>query len=75
MRRPSAGALFFGFIPFVAICFSVSLWDHIHPVVFGLPFNFFWLILWMFLTPICLWAAYRMEVRSGNIHGQKKGTD
>ncbi|HEX3739607.1 MAG TPA: DUF3311 domain-containing protein [Terriglobales bacterium] len=75
MKRPSAGALFFGFIPFIAICFSVSLWDRIHPVVLGVPFNFFWLILWMFLTPICLWAAYRMEVRSGTIPGQKKGTD
>ncbi len=75
MKRPSAGALLFGFIPFIAICFSVSLWDRVYPVVFGLPFNFFWLILWMFLTPICLWAAYRMEVRSGNIPGQKKGTD
>lgn len=67
MNRPSRGALFFGLLPFIAVCFSVSFWDHINPVIFGLPFNFFWLILWLLLTPICLWAAYRFEMRSGNI--------
>ena len=63
MRRPSFGAILLGCIPFVATCFSVSLWDRINPVIFGLPFNFFWLILWLFLTPLCLLAAYRIEVR------------
>ena len=47
-------------IPFVAIGFSVGLWDRIDPMVFGLPFNFFWLIAWMVLTPICLWGTYRL---------------
>ena len=61
MRKPSIGAIFFAFIPFVAICFSVSLWDRIAPVVFGLPFNFFWLISWLLLTPLCMWGAYRCE--------------
>lgn len=64
MRRPSFGALLFGFIPFVAFCFSVPLWDRIHPIVLGLPFNFFWLTLWLLLAPVCMWAAYRCEMRS-----------
>jgi hypothetical protein len=63
VRRPSSAAILLGFIPFVATCFSVSLWDRIDPVIFGLPFNLFWLILWLFLTPLCLLAAYRIEVR------------
>ena len=63
MRRPSSAAILLGFIPFVATCFSVSLWDRIDPVILGLPFNLFWLILWLFLTPLCLLAAYRIEVR------------
>lgn len=67
MKRPSLGAMACGLIPFVAVCFSVSLWDLIHPIILGLPFNFFWLILWLLLTPVCLWAAYRIEMRSGNI--------
>jgi len=61
MKRPSVGALLLGLIPFVAVCFSVSLWDRIHPIVFGLPFNFFWLILWLLLTPICMWGSYLLE--------------
>ncbi len=60
MKRPPAGAILLGLMPFVAVCFSVSLWDRIHPIVFGLPFNFFWLILWLLLTPICLFASYRL---------------
>jgi len=60
MKRPSFGAIVLGLIPFVAVCFSVSLWDRIHPIVLGIPFNFFWLILWILLTPICLFASYRL---------------
>jgi len=61
MNRPSIGSILLGLIPFLAICFSVSLWDRIYPLVLGLPFNFFWLIAWLFLTPLCMWGAYRLE--------------
>jgi len=63
-RRPSWLAVALGLIPFVAICFTVSLWDRVRPVVAGLPFNVFWLMLWMVLTPACLWGAYRFERRA-----------
>jgi hypothetical protein len=43
------------------MCFSVPLWDRINPMVFGLPFNLFWLISWIVLTPLCMRAAYRIE--------------
>ena len=45
------------------MCFTVTLWDRIDPHVFGLPFNLFWLILWIALTPLCMWGVYRFEVR------------
>ena len=61
MRKPSIGTLLLALIPFVTICFSVSLWDRIYPMVLGLPFNFFWLIAWLLLTPLCMWGAYRLE--------------
>jgi hypothetical protein len=32
-------------------------------MVFGLPFNFFWLVLWLVLTPLCLSGAYRLEMK------------
>jgi len=75
MKRPAVGAILLGLIPFVAVCFSVSLWDRIDPIVFGLPFNFFWLILWLLLTPVCLFASYRLgrpwdDETSGQTDGQ-----
>jgi len=30
-------------------------------MLFGIPFNLFWLISWIVLTTICMCAAYRVE--------------
>lgn len=60
-KRPAAGAIVLGLIPFVAMCFSVSLWDRVEPMVFGLPFNLAWLLGWIVLTSLCMWGAYRIE--------------
>ena len=61
MKRPSRGSLILALIPFSAMCFSVPLWDRITPMVFGLPFNLFWLCSWIVLTPLCMWGVYRIE--------------
>jgi uncharacterized membrane protein YdbT with pleckstrin-like domain len=58
---PRLPSLLLALIPFIAMCFTVPLWDRIYPIVLGLPFNFFWLTLWIVLTPLCMWAAYRIE--------------
>jgi len=63
VKRPSLGAVLIGLIPFAATCFSVPLWDRIYPMIWGIPFNFFWLTLWILLTPLCMWPAYRLERR------------
>ena len=63
-KRPSRGALLCGLIPFAGMCFTVPLWDRIDPILLGLPFNLFWLLSWIVLTPACLWAAYRFERRN-----------
>ena len=60
-KTPSLGALLFALIPFVAMCFSVALWDRIYPMILGIPFNFAWLLCWIILTSVCIWAAYRIE--------------
>jgi hypothetical protein len=44
VKKPSVGALLLGMIPFIAMCLSVSIWDRVEPMIFGLPFNLFWLI-------------------------------
>jgi hypothetical protein len=75
VRKPSVGAILLALIPFAAICFSVSLWDRIYPMVLGLPFNFFWLISWLLLTPLCMWCAYRLEApRASDSHNEGGGT-
>jgi Protein of unknown function (DUF3311) len=61
VKRPSLGALLLGLIPFVAMCFSVPLWDRVYPMVLGIPFNLFWPISWIVLSTMCMWAAYRVE--------------
>jgi membrane protein required for beta-lactamase induction len=61
VKKPSVGAFLLGLIPFVAMCLSVSLWDRIDPMIFGIPFNFFWLIAWIVLSTLCMGAAYRTE--------------
>ena len=65
VRRPSVAALLLGLIPFAAMCFSVTLWDRVHPMVLGLPFNLFWLLAWIVLTPVCLRIAYLVETSRG----------
>lgn len=75
MKRPSLGALLLALIPYIALCFSVSLWDRVYPMVLGMPFNFFWLTLWLFLTPICLWAAYRVEESRSSNRSDEGGGD
>jgi Protein of unknown function (DUF3311) len=63
MRRPTRAALLLACIPFLAVCFSVPLWDRVYPLVLGLPFNLFWLVSWIPLTSACLWCAYRLQSR------------
>jgi hypothetical protein len=36
-----------------------------------LPFNLFWLIFWLALTPLCMWGAYRLEVRRAKDDGSQ----
>jgi|HubBroStandDraft_6_1064221.scaffolds.fasta_scaffold44141_2 hypothetical protein len=61
LKPPRLPSLLLALIPFAAMCFSVSAWDRVYPIVLGLPFNLFWLTSWIVLTPLCLWGAYRLE--------------
>jgi len=63
LKKPSPGALVLGLIPFVGMCFSVALWDRVDPMILGIPFNIVWLLGWMAISSLCLWAAYRVETR------------
>ena len=60
-RKPGLGAVLLAFIPFLGMCFSVPLWDRVHPLLLGLPFNLLWLICWIVISTLCLWGAYHLE--------------
>ena len=66
MPKPSLGAVLLSLIPYIAVCFSVALWDRVDPMVAGLPFNLFWLMSWIVLTPLCMWGVYRIEAKRRN---------
>jgi hypothetical protein len=61
MKAHSPWSIVLALIPFVAMCFTVPLWDRVYPMVFGLPFNLFWLLAWVLLTSVCLWGASRLD--------------
>src|SRR5262249_41976372 len=73
VKRPSLGSILLGLVPFAATCFSVALWDRVYPTVLGLPFNVFWLILWLLLTPACMCWAYWLEISPPRNTDQGKG--
>lgn len=60
-EKPSTRALLIALIPFVAMCFTVPLWDRVEPMLLGLPFNLFWLIAWIVLSSLCMGIVYRVE--------------
>jgi hypothetical protein len=61
VKTPSARALLLGAIPFVAMCFSVPLWDRVEPRILGLPFNLAWLVGWIVLSTVCMAIAHRID--------------
>jgi hypothetical protein len=63
IKRPSLVSIVLALIPVCALCFSVSLWDKITPRVLGLPFNIFWIVAWLALTPPMMGIVYQIEKR------------
>ncbi len=63
MKRPSLVSVALSLIPAFALCFTVPLWDRITPRVLGLPFNLFWIVAWLGLTPAVMGIVYRIEKR------------
>ena len=63
IKRPLLGSMLLAVVPFGGLCFSVPLWDRVTPRILGLPFNIFWILAWLALTPALMGIIYRMEKR------------
>lgn len=61
MQKGTKYALFFGAVPFITLALALPFVNRIEPFVLGLPFVLFWIVLWVALTPLALYAAYRCE--------------
>jgi hypothetical protein len=61
MQKGTKLALCFGAVPFLTLVFSLPFVNRVEPVILGLPFLLFWIVLWVALTPPALWAAYHCE--------------
>jgi hypothetical protein len=61
IKRPSTASILLSLVPFCGMCFSVPLWDRVYPRVLGLPFNMFWCLAWLAITPALMTIVYRLE--------------
>lgn len=57
--------LLIGAVPFVMLVFALPLVNRVEPMVLGLPFILFWIMLWIVLSPPLLFLAYRIEKQTG----------
>ena len=61
MQKGTKYALLFGAVPFITLVLALPFVNRVEPFILGLPFVLFWIILWVALTPLFLYAAYRCE--------------
>jgi hypothetical protein len=59
------GSVVLGSVPFLTLVLALPFVNRLRPIVLGLPFILFWILLWILLTPVLLFAADRLEARRG----------
>ena len=52
MQKGTKYALLCAAVPFITLAFALPLINRIEPLILGLPFVLFWIILWVALTPV-----------------------
>ena len=48
-------------VPFVLFVFALPLANRIDPVILGLPFLAFWVLISVILSPLAIWLAARRD--------------
>jgi hypothetical protein len=61
MQKGTKLALLLATIPFITLVFALPLVNRVEPVILGIPFILFWIVVWVILTPPILFAAYMLE--------------
>jgi hypothetical protein len=65
-------AIVAGSVPFLTLVLALPLVNRLHPIVLGLPFILFWILLWIVLTPVFIFAAGRCDARRGSSGRRKR---
>jgi hypothetical protein len=47
-------------VPAFMLTFAVPLVNRVEPRVFGFPFLMVWIVLWVAVTPLCLYGVQRL---------------
>lgn len=56
--------VFLAAVPCFMLSFAVALVNRDQPRIFGLPFIMAWIVLWVALTPIFLFAVERLRPKA-----------
>ncbi|MGO0062849.1 DUF3311 domain-containing protein [Brevibacillus fluminis] len=48
-------------VPFIGMVFALPLVDRVEPYVLGMPFNLFWVVLWVVLTSAIIGLIYFID--------------
>ncbi len=72
MQKGTKFALLCAAIPFITLVFALPFVNRVEPFILGLPFVLFWIVLWVALTPLALFAAYLCE-KKFNLPEQEEG--
>lgn len=50
-----------GLIPFIMILGFSSWANHVKPIVLGMPFLLFWVVLWTVLSSLIMWIIFKLD--------------
>ncbi|OIK13029.1 hypothetical protein BIV60_15235 [Bacillus sp. MUM 116] len=51
-------------LPFLGMLGFLPIVNKVEPYVFGLPFVFFWVIVWVILTSVILAIVYKLDPKN-----------
>ncbi|MCX5382231.1 DUF3311 domain-containing protein [Streptomyces sp. NBC_00083] len=68
MRRRRSHVLWLG-VPYLLYLGALPFVNKVRPLVFGVPFLFFWLFAATLLTPLAIWFTWRGDHRAGRGSG------
>jgi hypothetical protein len=48
-------------VPIAAVLALMPWYNRVEPLVLGFPFGYFWIFLWIVLTSVSLFVAYKLD--------------